>query len=100
MIVALIVGQMGAGVAASLTARGIAIRTSLAGRTGASAARAGAAGALACCDTEVLVGADLFLSIVPPGSAIQLAERFAPHLGILYLSATRIRRNVRCSSMR
>ena len=72
-------GAMGSAVARKLTDHGIEVLTSLAGRSQASAARASAAGMRAASDEEI-AGTDLFLSIVPPGDALALAERFAPHL--------------------
>jgi len=71
-------GAMGSGVAQRLTENGVTILTSLAGRSGASMARAKAAGMRAV-DEAQLMQADLFLSIVPPGDSRALAERFAPH---------------------
>ena len=72
-------GEMGSGVAARLVERGAKVRTSLAGRSAASADRARAAGVEAAADDEALVrGADLVLSIVPPARAGALAERLLP----------------------
>jgi 3-hydroxyisobutyrate dehydrogenase-like beta-hydroxyacid dehydrogenase len=71
-------GAMGSGIARRLTENGVAVLTSLAGRSEASAARARAAGMQAVNDAQ-LMQADLFLSIVPPGDSRALAERFAPH---------------------
>src|SRR5487761_955907 len=72
-------GAMGSAVAACLTARGVEVRTSLAGRSDASAARARRAGMIAVEDAAI-VSADIVLSIVPPGEAVGLAERLAPAL--------------------
>ncbi len=69
-------GAMGAGIAGRLTAHGLRVVTSLAGRSAASAARARAAGMVAVGD-EALAQADCFLSILPPGEAMALAERMA-----------------------
>src|SRR5689334_22084687 len=71
-------GAMGSGVARRLSENGVAVLTSLAGRSEASVARARAAGMRAVDDAH-LMQADLFLSIVPPGESRALAERFAPH---------------------
>lgn len=74
-------GEMGAGLAARLTARGARVRTALAGRSAASAGRARAAGVEAAGgDRELLDGADFVLSVVPPGEARNLAKRLAPAL--------------------
>jgi len=74
-------GEMGAGLAARLTARGARVRTVLAGRSEASVARAKAAGvATVDSDRELLDGADFALSVVPPGEAGNLARRLAPAL--------------------
>jgi putative dehydrogenase len=72
-------GTMGAGVGWRLTQNGVKVTTSLTGRSEESAARAKASGMQAVSDGEV-AGADFFLSIVPPGDAVALAKRFAPHL--------------------
>ncbi len=73
-------GEMGAGVARRLTGRGARVITSLQGRGEASAVRARAAG-MADVPDDGLAGADMILSIVPPGQALALAERLAPMLG-------------------
>jgi putative dehydrogenase len=72
-------GAMGAGVAQRLTENGVAVLTSLAGRSAASERRARAAGMRAVADAQ-LTEADLLLSIVPPGEALALARRLAPVL--------------------
>jgi 3-hydroxyisobutyrate dehydrogenase-like beta-hydroxyacid dehydrogenase len=72
-------GAMGSGVAQRLTENGVTVLTSLAGRSEASARRAKAAGMRAVEDAQ-LMEADIFLSIVPPGDARRLAERFQPLL--------------------
>ncbi|MBW8270420.1 NAD(P)-dependent oxidoreductase [Caldovatus aquaticus] len=69
-------GAMGAGVAMRLAGNGVEVRTSLAGRSRASAERAAAAGMRAV-DDEALVAVPIVLSIVPPAEAIATAERFA-----------------------
>ena len=72
-------GSMGSAVAARLTAHGVEVRTALAGRSPASAARAAKAGMRAV-DEAGIAGSDIILSIVPPGEAVALAERLAPAL--------------------
>jgi L-threonate 2-dehydrogenase len=72
-------GSMGAGVGRRLADNGAAVRTSLAGRSAESARRARAANMIDCPDEE-LVNTDFILSIVPPGDAVALAQRLAPHL--------------------
>jgi putative dehydrogenase len=72
-------GAMGAGVGARLTQNGVRVLTSLTGRSAESAKRAAAAGMADAADTA-LAQADFFLSIVPPGDALPLAERMAPAL--------------------
>lgn len=69
-------GNMGAAVGARLVQNGLTVLTSLAGRSEASAQRAAAAGLKAASDAEI-AGADIILSIVPPGDAVALAERLA-----------------------
>ncbi|MDB5408213.1 MAG: hypothetical protein JWL84_3125 [Rhodospirillales bacterium] len=74
-------GMMGSAVASRLRQRGAEVRTTLTGRSEASAARAAAAGMAAVArDSELVEGVDIVLSIVPPGEAVALAERFAPLL--------------------
>ena len=80
MIVAVIAqGTMGSGVAARLTENGAEVRTSLAGRSEASAARARAAG-MRDVDEAGIAASDIVLSIIPPGEATALAERLRPAL--------------------
>lgn len=80
-IVVIAPGEMGAGVGRRLHERGAAVRTSLAGRSAASAARAARAGMTAIeDDRELVAGADIILSIVPPGEARAVAARLAPAL--------------------
>jgi putative dehydrogenase len=69
-------GAMGAGVAQRLTEHKVTVLTSLAGRSAQSAARARAAGMTAV-DDRALAEADFFLSIVPPGEALELAKRLS-----------------------
>jgi putative dehydrogenase len=69
-------GTMGAGLAGVLTHHGVSVRTTLDGRSAASAARASAAGMHAV-PFEELAGADVVLSILPPGEALPFARRFA-----------------------
>jgi putative dehydrogenase len=73
-------GAMGAGVGARLVERGLRVVTSLAGRSEASANRAAAAGMIAVSDEEA-ARTDYFLSIVPPGDALALAEKMAALIG-------------------
>ncbi len=80
MIVAVIApGAMGSAVAARLVEHGVEVRTSLAGRSAASATRAEQAGMRAVED-EAIAAADVILSIIPPGQATALAERLGPAL--------------------
>ena len=72
-------GAMGAATGRVLSRHGARVLTSLAGRSAASAARAQEAGMEAVSDAE-LAGADIILSIVPPGEAMAFAQRMAPHL--------------------
>jgi putative dehydrogenase len=72
-------GAMGSAVGKKLTENGVDVVTSLAGRSAESAARAREAGMRSVNDEEV-AAADFVLSIVPPGDALALAERLAPHL--------------------
>jgi 3-hydroxyisobutyrate dehydrogenase-like beta-hydroxyacid dehydrogenase len=72
-------GNMGSAVGRRLTEHKVKVLTSLAGRSAASAARAGAAGMTAVADAQ-LTESDFLLSIVPPGDALGLAKRLAPVL--------------------
>jgi putative dehydrogenase len=79
-VVALIApGMMGAAVGKRLVDNGIKVLTSLDGRSQETAARAKNAGMVAASDEEV-ASADFILSILPPGDALSLAERFVPAL--------------------
>lgn len=72
-------GAMGSAVGQVLVSNGLEVRTSLTGRSDESAARAQAAGMVPVSD-EGIVQADIILSILPPGDALDLAERLAPLL--------------------
>ncbi len=72
-------GMMGAAVGKRLVDNGVKVLTSLDGRSSETAARAKAAGMTAVSD-EAIAGSDFFLSILPPGDALALVERFAPAL--------------------
>jgi 3-hydroxyisobutyrate dehydrogenase-like beta-hydroxyacid dehydrogenase len=67
---------MGSGIGRRLSERGCKVLTSLSGRGEASRARAAEAGMADASDAEI-AGADMILSIVPPGDALALAERLA-----------------------
>jgi 3-hydroxyisobutyrate dehydrogenase-like beta-hydroxyacid dehydrogenase len=69
-------GAMGSAVAQRMHGRGATVRTSLAGRSAASARRAAECGMTAVAnDRDLVEGVDIVLSIVPPGEAVALAER-------------------------
>lgn len=72
-------GAMGAAVGKRLVERGLKVLTSLQDRSAATVARANAAGMTAANDDEI-AGADFILSVLPPGDALPLAQRFAPAL--------------------
>ncbi|MYZ49575.1 NAD(P)-dependent oxidoreductase [Propylenella binzhouense] len=69
-------GRMGSGLGRRLAEAGLEVRTSLAGRSAASAERARAAGMRPVADEEI-AAADLVLSVVPPAEAVAAAERLA-----------------------
>ena len=72
------VGEMGEGVGRVLRESGARVTTCLQGRSAQTAKRAQDAGIVAVPDDDALVrGADIVLSIVPPGEAIALAKRIA-----------------------
>jgi len=72
-------GMMGAAVGKRLVDNGVKVLTSLTGRSAETAARAKAAGMAAAGDEEI-AASDFILSILPPGDAVALAERFQPAL--------------------
>jgi putative dehydrogenase len=72
-------GMMGAAVGKRLVDNGVKVLTSLKGRGQDTAARAKAAGMVTSSDEEI-AATDFILSILPPGDAVALAERFAPAL--------------------
>lgn len=76
VIAVIAAGDMGSGVGGRLVERGCRVLTSLEGRSDASRERALAAGMAHASDAEI-AGADMILSIVPPGGALALAERLA-----------------------
>jgi len=72
-------GAMGSAIGRRLKQHGATVLTSLQGRSAAARARAESAG-MEDADGSRLVGADLILSIVPPASALTLAQGLAPAL--------------------
>ena len=72
-------GMMGAAVGQRLVDNGLKVLTSLSGRGPETVERAKAAGMVAVSDEEI-AGTDFILSILPPGDALALAQRFAPAL--------------------
>ena len=77
-IAVIAMGEMGSGIAARLVEREARVLTSLNGRSQASADRAKKAGVEAVDDAQLIDEAELFLSIVPPSSAQETAQRFMP----------------------
>jgi L-threonate 2-dehydrogenase len=72
-------GMMGSAVGKRLVEHGLKVTTVLDGRSAMSIVRARDAGMVGVNDEEA-ASADLLLSIVPPGDALALSERFAPIL--------------------
>src|SRR5262245_8635284 len=72
-------GMMGAAVAGRLVENGLKVLTSLTGRSAETVARASQYGLTAASDEEI-ARCDFILSILPPGDAVALAQRFAPAL--------------------
>ena len=72
-------GMMGAAVGGRLVENGLKVLTSLTGRSTETADRAKKYGLTAASDEEI-AAADYILSILPPGDAVALAQRFAPSL--------------------
>jgi putative dehydrogenase len=69
-------GMMGAAVAGRLVENGLKVLTSLTGRSAETLARAKKHGLTSASDEEI-AAADFILSILPPGDAVALAQRFA-----------------------
>src|SRR5215475_11129438 len=69
-------GAMGSAVARRLSEHGVRVLTSVKGRSEATLRRAAEAGIIAADDSDI-AGAEIILSIVPPGEAVALAERLA-----------------------
>jgi L-threonate 2-dehydrogenase len=72
-------GMMGAAVGKRLADRGLKVLTSLKGRSPDTLARAKDAG-IVDAGNEEIAASDFILSILPPGDALSLAQRFAPAL--------------------
>ncbi len=72
-------GMMGSAVAKRLTVSGLEVRTLLDGRGADTLARARAAGMTGASQAQI-AACDIILSILPPGSALSLAEQLAPAL--------------------
>ncbi len=71
-------GEMGSGVGGWLAAHGVDVRTTLAGRSAASAERVARAGIGVVDDVAAIArSCTLVLSIVPPDQALEVAEHFA-----------------------
>src|SRR5579871_5532289 len=68
-------GEMGAAIGARLGEHGVAVRTSLAGRSRATAERASRAGFTIVSDDDELAAVDIVLSVLPLGDAVALAQR-------------------------
>jgi 3-hydroxyisobutyrate dehydrogenase-like beta-hydroxyacid dehydrogenase len=73
-------GEMGAALAAQLTARGVTVLTMLEGRSEANRRRATLAGMISAKDDDELLEADFLLSVLPPAHAVGFAQRIAPAL--------------------
>ena len=72
-------GMMGSAVGKRLVEHGLKVTTVTAGRSDATKVRAREAGMMPVSEEDA-ASADLILSIVPPGDALALSERFAPLL--------------------
>jgi len=72
-------GMMGAAVGKRLVDHALKVLTSLKGRSEETVERARAAGMISASDEEI-AATDFILSILPPGDAVALAQRFAPVL--------------------
>ena len=72
-------GMMGSAVANCLTTNGLEVRTLLDGRGADTLARAAKAKMIGASESQI-AACDIILSILPPGSALDLAEKLAPAL--------------------
>ncbi len=72
-------GMMGAAIGARLAANGANVLTLLDGRSEATIARANAAG-MSGATTDEIAAADMILSVLPPGDALDLANKLSPVL--------------------
>ena len=72
-------GMMGAGVGGMLASRGAEVFTLLNGRSEATLKRAASAKMQGAAEDDI-AACDIILSILPPGEAVALAQRLAPHL--------------------
>jgi putative dehydrogenase len=72
-------GMMGAAIGARLTANGARVITLLEGRSADTVKRAEAAGMIGA-DLKDIAGADMILSVLPPGDAMALAQKLSPIL--------------------
>ena len=79
VVVVIAPGMMGAAVGGRLVENGLKVLTSLTGRSADTVARAKKYGLTAAGDEEI-AATDFILSILPPGDAVGLAQRFAPAL--------------------
>src|SRR5258706_5151650 len=71
-------GEMGNAVGRKLREGGVVVSTCLAGRSPRTQKLAEQAGITAVADDDTLVaGCDVFLSIIPPGESVALANRIA-----------------------
>lgn len=75
-IAILAMGEMGSGIAGRFVERGARVVTSVQGRSQTSVERAKAAGVEMLADRDLIGEADIFLSVVPPASARDMAARF------------------------
>lgn len=73
-------GEMGAAIAKRLVSRGARVLTFLDGRSPASVERAAAAGVVDSTREDIVVEAEIILSIIPPASAPDLSQAFLPLL--------------------
>lgn len=89
-------GDMGAGTAGELVRQGLRVITNLTGRSGRSRGLAEKAGMEDVGeDAALITEADMFLSILPPGNAIDLAKTMAGHIkasgkSILYVDCNAV----------
>ena len=85
-------GEMGACLAQRLVAGGARVVTALEGRSAATQRRAAESGVEDLALPAAVAAADVFISVLPPARAVELAQRVAPlaHANLIYVDANAV----------